>query len=1125
MLSHNNQKSVRSVAVSMLLIVALLIGTVANAAAFKDVNEKYWASEQIKVWSDKGYIKGYSDGSFKPDGNMSRAEFVALVNAGFGFEKEQAIQFTDVQAGAWYESAVKKATAAGYIGGYPDGTFKPNEKINRGQAAVIIAKIAGLEGSEGAAAAFKDEIPAWGKAAISAVVGKGFMIGYNNGTFGATKLITRAEAVVMLDRVLKAQVASQDWKIDAAGTYGPAEGNQIVKGNVTIAVTGVTLRNVTILGDLHITETLAEGDAFLQSVTVKGHTRINGGGANSVHLTDTIVADLTVNKKTGKIRIVVKGASKIDTLTIDSNTIFDLGDNASIEQAIVNAVADFVGNGTIQNAMINISGVSFDKAPKVIRTADGVQPPTIRSRISFPVNGGGGGTSGDTTAPILSDVSQSVYKGGFVWATSNEAGNLYLVPKDTKATVAAFEAAVSASAGSSATATAGVPTKLTTANLAAGNYVVYAVDAAGNVSLASPVVEIKEIPAEATVIASVYDLASIGNDNGYPLDGIYIQVDNIDLSSVDNWTPIGSFTGSFDGNGFDISHLKIDRNEDSTGLFADTSVDAELINVSLSDVSVIATGNDTVNTGGLVGLNKGAITNSSVSGKITGVTNVGGLVGLNQGAITNSSVSGEITGDNNVGGLAGGNQGEISNSSSSAAIDGGSALGGLVGLGDSSSIINSHATGNVTGMAGVGGLIGLAISGSIADSYATGNVTGSADGELAGGLAGDNGGEITHSYASGTVTGGIKVGGLAGGIRVDGSIADSYAIGNVTGSKDAVGGLVGYSQGKISNSYASGKATGDYYIGGLVGINENGDISDSYASGAVEGNYWIGGLVGTNEMNCKIKDSHATGTVKGKEQIGGLVGENASEIINSYASGNVIGEGKVGGLAGYNYTGYISSSYAVGDVTGQYNVGGLVGLSQAPINSSYASGQVRAITINEEVTYEGDVGGLVGYSMSEIKDSYAIGSVSGSINVGGLVGANGNSIYSATISRSYAAGSITGENQVGGLVGANFGNVTNSFALNAAINRKAESVETAFGKMIGKNEGNAEDNYALDTMILPSGATGVNGDDISSADARKRSTYSNNNWSIRESNDPSNNEYWIIVEGASLPTLTGRDIS
>lgn len=161
----------------------------------------HWAKQSIQNWQDKGFITGYPDGSFKPNDDISRAEFMTLINKAFKYTAITAIRYSDVKTGDWYANEVAIAEAAGYISGYPDGTLRPNNPISREEAASIIMKINELFPNVEAANSFTDASNLlWSKGAVGAVVTSNIMIGYPDGSFHPQKLIKRGEATVGLYR-------------------------------------------------------------------------------------------------------------------------------------------------------------------------------------------------------------------------------------------------------------------------------------------------------------------------------------------------------------------------------------------------------------------------------------------------------------------------------------------------------------------------------------------------------------------------------------------------------------------------------------------------------------------------------------------------------------------------------------------------------------------------------------------------------------------------------------------------------------------------------------------------------------------------------------------------------------
>ena len=155
---------------------------------------------------------------------------------------------------------------------------------------------------------------------------------------------------------------------------------------------------------------------------------------------------------------------------------------------------------------------------------------------------------------------------------------------------------------------------------------------------------------------------------------------------------------------------------------------------------------------------------------------------------------------------------------------------------------------------------------------------------------------------------------------------------NVTGDR-GVGGLAGNNLGTITTSYATGSVIGARkYVGGLAGYNDGGTITASYATGSVTGQDHVGGLVGWSKGT--ITTSYATGSVTGSSQVGGLVGWNRSIVTNSYASGSVTGTGEdVGGLVGEDSIGTVTASYWDTETSGQTTSASGIGKTTSQLQS------------------------------------------------------------------------------------------------------------------------------------------------------------------------------------------------
>jgi hypothetical protein len=212
--------------------------------------------------------------------------------------------------------------------------------------------------------------------------------------------------------------------------------------------------------------------------------------------------------------------------------------------------------------------------------------------------------------------------------------------------------------------------------------------------------------------------------------------------------PSRAFYGTFDGQGYEIRDLFINRPDESpVGLFG--SIDRGGVIENIGVVNCTVTGNRS-SVGGLVGWSYGGtVSNSYSTGSVTGNVNVGGLVGRNEGGnVTNSYSTSSVTGIDNVGGLVGfliwggEAEGTVSNSYSTGSVSGNHNVGGLVGfIWPSCTVSNSYATGNVSGPGFVGGLVGQN-AGTVSNSYSTSNVTGTS---YVGGLVG-HGGAASSSF-------------------------------------------------------------------------------------------------------------------------------------------------------------------------------------------------------------------------------------------------------------------------------------------------------------------------------------------------------------------------------------------
>ncbi|MGP1567240.1 MAG: S-layer homology domain-containing protein [Peptoanaerobacter stomatis] len=186
---------------SIALAMSLTIPAIPSHAISTDT-KGHWAEKTITSWQEKGLIAGYQDGTFKPNKQVTRAEFIHILNSSLKLTKQGEVKFSDVKETDWFYKDVQIAVGNGYANGTPDNMFMPNTTLTRAEAAVFIANILNEKSDKQLMFSDVNTIPAWAKSSVSLMIEKGYMSGYPDNTFAANNKLTRAEAVTILDKVL-----------------------------------------------------------------------------------------------------------------------------------------------------------------------------------------------------------------------------------------------------------------------------------------------------------------------------------------------------------------------------------------------------------------------------------------------------------------------------------------------------------------------------------------------------------------------------------------------------------------------------------------------------------------------------------------------------------------------------------------------------------------------------------------------------------------------------------------------------------------------------------------------------------------------------------------------------------
>jgi hypothetical protein len=169
---------------------------------FADI-EGHWAVNDILVATYRNLIDGYDNYLFKPDKTITRAEAAAILVRGFKLSKPKTISYTDLSPSHWAYPYVSKAAQAGIVEGYPDQSFAPDQPVTRMEMTAMMARAMKIAGKKGGAPPFIDvKEDDWGASLLVQMKAEGWVSGFPDGTFRPEQPATRAEFVAMLTKMV-----------------------------------------------------------------------------------------------------------------------------------------------------------------------------------------------------------------------------------------------------------------------------------------------------------------------------------------------------------------------------------------------------------------------------------------------------------------------------------------------------------------------------------------------------------------------------------------------------------------------------------------------------------------------------------------------------------------------------------------------------------------------------------------------------------------------------------------------------------------------------------------------------------------------------------------------------------
>lgn len=177
----------------------------AGGTVFNDVAERFWGREAIEYLHEREVVGGFDDGSFRPNDSITREQAVKMLCLALGCDiSEYGGEFADVAAGEWFAPYIAGGLKNGFIAGRDDSRFGVGENVTREDFAVMLYRIIGRD-AEGSEIGFADaeQLAPYARAAVSYMSTHGLINGYDDGTFKPQGSITRAEAAMIIYRYLK----------------------------------------------------------------------------------------------------------------------------------------------------------------------------------------------------------------------------------------------------------------------------------------------------------------------------------------------------------------------------------------------------------------------------------------------------------------------------------------------------------------------------------------------------------------------------------------------------------------------------------------------------------------------------------------------------------------------------------------------------------------------------------------------------------------------------------------------------------------------------------------------------------------------------------------------------------
>ena len=416
-------------AASLWLCLAVLFGV--SLTLTQTAKAASWMDPYLNQMKEWGVMKGDANGNLHGERAITRAEFVVMLNRAFGYQEMGPNPFTDVPDDAWYADDIRISYKAGCLRGTSATTASPNAPVTREQAVALVGRSLRLKNTPGSTQDYRDEnrISTWARGVIHQATDMGIINGYPDGTFRPQEPISRGQAATVLSNAIGTLVnRSGDQKV--GNVYGNLTitvpgvtlSNTIVTGNLYltggIGLDDVVLNNVTVGGKIVVCGTgssqKGESSVILRNVTANGleidsmtnqYLSVRAEGLTSIKdtvaRTSSYIEDLTADGKglslikldgadgaqfqlAGNIKEVINrspasflgiGGGVANKVTVDeraTGSTLDIGTNGIVRDLNLDTAATVTGKGDITNATVNANGSTIPMLPDTIVVRPGV---------------------------------------------------------------------------------------------------------------------------------------------------------------------------------------------------------------------------------------------------------------------------------------------------------------------------------------------------------------------------------------------------------------------------------------------------------------------------------------------------------------------------------------------------------------------------------------------------------------------------------------------------------------------------------------------------------------------------------------------------------------------------------